>query len=590
MKQMNFRRSLFLLLAFFSFLLAIDLLVLDSVVLSLMRKAISEACLGETLPILNQIFRSVVAKAEGICASDYQDKIFYAYKTLTVPLLGLAIGLTALAWHIMRHQTVKDALQITPRRLASVMLWILVMAFLVYVQLGSYVRFMADDYCMAAETVNRGVIGATIFWYQTLISRFSTNLLLSIEGALGPQFVPFYPALSLFGLIAATTYAVYQVAVPRTGRARLILSLLLSSAVVFATLQTSLDLPQSLYWAAQAANMLPPLILLAVCAGFLLKHTNEEHNSSRDGRAWLVAAAFLTFVAGGFSEAFTVMQVGLWTLTLLTTLVIRQPAASTRIRRLAAAFLFGSLVALTLHLTAPGFEGRLTRDYSTIERSVLSAFPVAIATTWEWLKWTFLSAQRILSLLALLLVFALASVRFFESRLRSIDPLRLGWRTLILLLPVTFVLLYACFLPGAYSTGGPPPGRHLIIPAYVLSIAVALAGIILGQWLTENARVNKEQFFKTVGLVVLALVLVTSIQAMRGQLRLLRGFARYQEAWDANEIVIREAFEQGADSVIITALPGPWWNVTNRDIGPDPEARTNECASRYYGIEVTAYE
>ena len=151
--------------------LAFDLLVFDAVVLPTLRRLLDEACLGKTLPFMNQMFQAVVPTATRICTSDYQDKLTYAYKALTVPLLSLMVGAALLAWQVYKHRTLKESMRLTPRRLSLAILWILATVMLVYIQLGSYVRFVGDDYCTAAEAVNRGVIGATVYWYTTWVSR-----------------------------------------------------------------------------------------------------------------------------------------------------------------------------------------------------------------------------------------------------------------------------------------------------------------------------------------------------------------------------------------------------------------------------------
>jgi hypothetical protein len=357
--------------------------------------------------------------------------------------------------------------------------------------------------------------------------------------------------------------------------------------VVCTTLQTAVDLPQSLYYASQMGNMLPPLVLLAVCAGLFLRRIADERGTSCGWR-WFITAGILAFVAGGFSEAFTAMQVSAWALVLLAVLVARDSVTRSSLMRLTAPFLLGSLAALAAHIASPGFHGRLATYHA--ERTLLGVLGVALASTVEWLRWAFSSWERSLPLLALLLLALLATGRYFGSQLRSVRAVRLGSRAVILLPAAAFVLVYSCFVPAAYAFAGSPPGRHLIIPAFILSGAVALEGMIIGQLVTDDHRKNMQSIFGLLGVATLALLLVASSQAMYGQLRLLPSFARYASAWDSNEELIRSALNEGADRVTIAAMPGPWWNVDYRDLGPDPDFWVNQCASRYYGIEVTARE
>jgi hypothetical protein len=585
MTHRSLRKGLFLFVACLSLLLSLDLLVFNAVVLPLMRMILAAAYQGEALPIVNQLFRAVATDSARISLSAYQDKLFYAYQALKVPLLALAVGAALLAWSVAGPQAVTAPELVAPRRLAFMMLWVLTTTLLVHVQVGSYVRFMADDYCIGAETVTRGIIGAAIYWYTVHLSRYSTDLVLSIQGALGPRLVPLYPGLILVAWCAATAFAVSQLTVARTRLGRLCLSVLLSATVVCTTLRTSIDLPQSLYWASSMGNMLPPLVLLAVCVGLLLRRT-ADGSSANVGWRWFIGAGFLAFAAGGFTEAFTVVQVGVWALILLAALLIRDSRARSSLLGLVAPFLLGSLAALAAHVAAPGFHARLA-TYDA-ERTIVGTIEIASASTVEWLRWAFSSWERSLSLLALLLLSFLASGRYFAGHLRLEGPLGLGWRALVLVPTATLGLVYSSFLPGAYAFGGSPPGRHLIVPAFILSCAVALEGAIIGRLITADPRRNVRSIFGALGIATLALLLATSAMAMVGQLRLLPSFARYASAWDSNEELILSALNEGADRVTIAAMPVQWWNVDFRDIGPDPGFWVNQCASRYYGMEVTA--
>jgi hypothetical protein len=172
------------------------------------------------------------------------------------------------------------------------------------------------------------------------------------------------------------------------------------------------------------------------------------------------------------------------------------------------------------------------------------------------------------------------------------DPTRLKVRALVLLPAATLALLYSCFVPAAYAIGGPPPGRNLIIPAFVLVCAVAYEGAIVGQLADPERRWRKgfkpRSLFPPIAACVLILYLLTTTQAAYAQLRRLPLFVQYASRWDANDSRIRSAQAEGEDRVVIVPQQVDWAGMSNREIGPDPTNWVNECASQYYGIQVTA--
>jgi hypothetical protein len=579
------RNALLALLASLSLWLSAELLFLNSVILPAMRGALTAAYQGQASRLINLVLVRLAVDPYDTPLWLLQDRLTYAYEAMKIPLLVLVVGATVYLWMSTRPRQAGVALHSWAQRLTYLVSCLLLLSFLVNVQLGTYSRFMADDYCFAAAAATKGVVGATVYWYLTLISRFSTNLLLSLQGALGPALAPTYTAAILLIWMGVMTFAVLQFLASRQWRTRFVLSCLLSAAVVFTTLQTSIDLPQSLYWWSQMGNMLPPLVLLAASVGLLRRRLSPQWPAA-PGWGWWLAAGALSFIAGGFSEAFTALQVSTWGLVLGACVICDGFRFRNKLPAHVGPLLLGSLAALAAHVAAPGFGGRLADVRAN--PSFMGTLGGAWAGTIEWLRWALVSWQPLFSLLALLLLSGLVSGGFFGADVRIMERSNPRWRDVILLAMSTLVLLYSCFVPAGFALGRAPPGRHLAIPAFVLACAVACEGAIIGRLLLRSEQSRTRSIVRLAGTLVLALYVVTTSQAVYGQLRLLRPFARYASAWDANNALIRAALAEGADHVEIRAMPGNWWGVEGREIGPDPSFWVNQCASQYYGIEITA--
>src|SRR5512140_3108459 len=68
---------------------------------------------------------------------------------------------------------------------------------LMHAYLGTYSRFMADDYCSASVGLRLGVLRAAWFWYRTWTGRYSASVLDATFGTLGPAVTPSVTAIVL---------------------------------------------------------------------------------------------------------------------------------------------------------------------------------------------------------------------------------------------------------------------------------------------------------------------------------------------------------------------------------------------------------
>src|ERR1043165_8797022 len=69
---------------------------------------------------------------------------------------------------------------------------------LLYAYLGTFTRYMADDYCTAAALKNNGFWGTQTYWWQNWSGRYSFTFVVSFVELLGLAIVPILPALVIF--------------------------------------------------------------------------------------------------------------------------------------------------------------------------------------------------------------------------------------------------------------------------------------------------------------------------------------------------------------------------------------------------------
>src|SRR5215217_7858327 len=175
-----------------------------------------------------------------------------------------------------------------------------ILALTAYAYLGSFSRYMADDYTMARMVKTHGLVGAQVSWYFGWTGRFTFSFVASLLGLIGPATTRVIPALLLTAWIAATAWAIGQIQSLSVTKA-----VLFASLIIFATLETAPNLVQSLYWQTGALIYIAPLVLLSLYVGIVNRVTRGTTPGSWSS---LCAAGMLMFIAGGFSDAYVVLQ------------------------------------------------------------------------------------------------------------------------------------------------------------------------------------------------------------------------------------------------------------------------------------------
>ncbi len=128
--------------------------------------------------------------------------------------------------------------------------------------LGSYSRFIADDYCSGAEAKRFGILRAAWFWYRTWNGRYSASLLDALFGYLGPAVTPAVTTLVIIAWLVSIGGAICFYFASLGLKHRALWSAAFAAAIIFLTLALAPDVPQSLYWAQGMHSVIPPLIMV----------------------------------------------------------------------------------------------------------------------------------------------------------------------------------------------------------------------------------------------------------------------------------------------------------------------------------------
>src|SRR5260370_17740241 len=113
---------------------------------------------------------------------------------------------------------------------------------------GLWRRTGADDYCAAGQVQLAGFIDAQSRLYVGWSGRFAATFLVTLVELIGPMAVPVLPGVSLLAWLAAGNWSTRMLAEAFGWQLQSLSSWLLAALVVFATLDTTADLPQILFW------------------------------------------------------------------------------------------------------------------------------------------------------------------------------------------------------------------------------------------------------------------------------------------------------------------------------------------------------
>ncbi len=441
--------------------------------------------------------------------------------------------------------------------------------------LGTYSRFIADDYCSAGMAKRFGVLRAVWYWYLNWTGRYSASALDAAFGLLGPAVTPFVPALVILLWLAVLTWTA-ALLIQGQSKIRLHESLGLALAVLFLTLILSPNVPQSLYWGQGMRSIVPPLILgLVYLDLFLLLKSGAL--PGKWPPLWPILGFLLAFFMGGLNETFTALEVSLFIFSLVLAVLARPEGLRRNAIAFLAAGLAGACLALLVVVIAPGNAFR--QAFYPPPPSLAGILGISLAGFLRFLSASFSQVDRLSGTLAVIGLSIFIGMQFPAAR----PPIR--FMPLILGAAIAFV--FVCFLPAAYGLSDVPPDRTLMMPAYLIALAVVCIGFIFGGFLGSAAKGATWRTAIEIGILLFAaLSCFTSVFITDRRLLVSRReYVDYAANWGRMNATILEARSQGAALVQIQTMQN--WADLNEP-NDNPKFWVNVCFREYYGIEVLA--
>src|SRR5271156_3156106 len=452
-----------------------------------------------------------------------------------------------------------------------------------YGYLGTFTRYVADDFCAGRNLAKRGFWGSQIWTYRTHSGRFFSYFARIGASCIGHDHeTSFVPAILLLCWLAATTWTLFQLMTLLKWRSRLLPSLLLAELIIFAMLRTGPDPGQSFYWQAGSFTYTVPIILITAFLG-LVPHFLIAEENGKSAVPSVILAGVLALFAAGCSETNALFQCAGLAMAVIFCKWGPVPRAQ-RILPILYSGLAGSLLGSIVVAAAPGNAVREAgvRTYTAaLPKTVLLLKTFAASTGYMV---DFLHTRP----LAALALFALSWL-VTKSQLQT--GTRAGWRSIIYVIAggwiFAFFLIFTAILPGMYAFSSMPPDRALFVDHWILLLTLMLSGFAFG-WLTRDWYAESWVFGLLAAACAIALIFPWAAKSARDDFASLRDLRRYATEWDNEDAQLRRMRSNGELQV---SLP---WNASvasngNIDqigwISDDPTYFINTCTADYYGFE-----
>ncbi|MBL8100357.1 MAG: hypothetical protein JNK81_14330 [Anaerolineales bacterium] len=447
---------------------------------------------------------------------------------------------------------------------------------IIYAYLGSFTRYIADDYCEAVRVTRSSTIQAVVERYSDgawrAASRYSNITFVGFSEALGENSIPITTVLMIVFYTTGLCWSVSETRKILNINWHISVDYFLGMALAYFSLLLAPNLFQTVYWRSSMMTHFAPLAFGSLLFAFVIRQARTLRIHSIFIYAFIMLCAF---IISGFSEpptttlltALSVLFVSLW---LWNTSPTRKIYLA-----LTLSMFMGVFLGFLLMLFSPAITNVANEKSQSIFQILITSFSYAIAFTQDSLR-TVPLPLFISFLIPFLLIWSLKQVT--ENTIPNLSkhiPL------LLILIPlITWMLISAGFSPSVFGQGYPVE-RMRFLARLLIIITFMMEGILLGLWLP--ALVINRQLGIRLSLIIFAIVSI--VYPLRTALNVIQHqIPEYSERaylWDLRDAYIRRHAAQGETDIAIVGFSGVYGI---KEIDDNPKHWVNVCAANYYGV------
>ena len=452
---------------------------------------------------------------------------------------------------------------------AAMLVYLAVIAYL-----GTFSRYMSDDYCEAVSTRSSSPLTAVITRYEAgdwrAANRYSNLLFVGItESLLGWRNIAIVPALMVIlwgvGLVLLVKQIRRMAGIEWHG----LMDVFLGGLLAFITILEAPNRFQILYWRSSMATHFAPLVFLNFLVAAMLARLHSARENAAP--AWFVLVVFLaSFTIGGFSEPPVTVMVTSSVLILAYIWFFIKDGLRKPGLFLAGSVFMGAISALAVMAVSPAVS-KLGAD--------APSFMEWIQRTVEYTYFFQIDTIKTLPIPILFSFLCPALFAFLTVRQNESANIQAGLKFAIALPFILSILIAAGFSTSAYGQSFPVE-RARFFAHTLLTITFALEGALLGAWLSRIKLFNTVAFEYAAMLILL----VVAVYPFRAVLQVMQDIPEYKtraQEWDRRDAHIYALREHGQTDLVIPQFGGIY---DVKELDNLPTHWVNRCAADYYEV------
>jgi hypothetical protein len=343
---------------------------------------------------------------------------------------------------------------------------------------------------------------------------------------------------------------------------------------------------QSLYWQTAALTHVTPFIPVSLYVGLISRVVSKTHNAFWY-RLNVLIAGTVTFIAGGFSDAYAVMQSCAFVVCLITMETLGVADFKRRIRPFLIAGLVGSVFALMIVAAAPG--NNIRQSYFP---NRLGIWTILGRTLWYSAGFIakLMLTHPFVCLASLLLPFLIVMRDVTQVRAAAWDR-RLHIGLLLITPALVLLLIMSCTALGLYAMSVMLPERARILLSFVFVCGTLLWSRAAGEYWASKLVKSSPKFRQNISFVAtLSLLLLTvfplnsffSILSLRDEARV------YAADWDRQDSLLKTAKQNGVIDIEVPQIGDFQSRIgkgsSDLHLRTDPTFWINRVTANYYEL------
>jgi hypothetical protein len=451
-----------------------------------------------------------------------------------------------------------------------------------YAYLGTFSRYLGDDYCEAMLFKDASPVSAVIERYTTgnwprATMRYSNLLFEGFSELLGKNGMEITITSMALLWVIGLIYFVHEVRKYLRLDWPFPIDFFLGILFVFFSFLLAPSLFQTVYWRSAMMTHFAPLVFGSFLFAFLANQMKRAESQSISS-AINVVVFFAAFIIAGFSEPpTTTMLIALPLLMVAVWVLGKPPARQKQITLLAWTFagvFLGLVVMLLSPASASAAQEKTLNVLQVLGNSFLYSY-LFMLDSLRTLPLPFLISTLISLMLMWLYQQGKTSALSNEQR-RSVFLIMLAAPFLI------WLLIAAGFSPSVYGQGFPVERMRFLARTMMIAIFM-LEGALLGLLLKNMFFNYAKTLIYWAALTFFAVLSI--VYPMRVAYKIYKfdipEYRTRAEQWDVRNAQIYTLRAQGQTDLIVAQFDGVQ-GVKELDVNADHWA--NHCAAQYYGI------